>query len=325
LLHVSERGRPAPAQLNNRKRPRLFWRTIKTALLTFALLLGVGLGYLYVSNGTFRETLSIVVRGDYSTAKAFPGVEEINILIIGRDVDRDRRGSVINTYGRADAIMLAHLNFADKTANLLSIPRDTLVHIPGYRGKHKINAANAYGGPELAVDTVAQFLGVRPDVYVALDYEGFVKVIDHMGGLDIKVGNQLDYDDNWGKLHIHLKPGLQRLDGYQCMGFVRYRKSNNGHADSDVERIARQQEFVRAAKRTLTSPSALIKGPQSLRLVREHLNSALSYKQMLALMYFVKQLSQGSIRMETLPNEQGRVFVKADEDATRELVRRMFY
>lgn len=294
-------------------------------LPVFSLLLGSGLGFLYFSNETMRQTIGIIIHRDYSTAKAFPGQSQINVLLLGRDVDRDNRGQVVKTRGRTDTIILAHLDFDNKTANLLSIPRDTLVRIPGYRSRHKINAAHAFGGPELTAETVEQFLGIHPDGFIVLDYEAFVKGIDYLGGLDINVDKQLDYDDNWGQLHIHLKPGLRRLRGYDCMGFVRYRKSNDGHGDSDVERIARQHEFIRAAKQRLMRPSTMIKLPHLLHLVRSNVNSSLTYEQQCSLAYFLKKLPAESIHAEPLPGQEGRGYVRADEDTTREIVQRMFY
>ena len=178
--------------------------------------------------------------GRLTPGRAFPGRTQVNVLLLGRDLDRDRHGQVVKTNGRTDTIILAHYDFADKCVNMLSIPRDTRVAIP-HHGHHKINAAHAYGGPNLACRTVEGLLGVHPDDYIVVDFEGFEKAVDLMGGLTLTVDKKLDYDDNWGGLHIHLQPGRQLLNGKQAIGFVRYRKSKDGHADTDIERIARQQ------------------------------------------------------------------------------------
>jgi len=232
---------------------------------------------------------------------------------------------VVNTNGRTDTIILAHVNFRERVINLLSIPRDTKVRIPGYRGRHKINAANAYGGPELACATVEDLLAVRPDEFVLVDYDGFVKAIDDLGGVNVQVDKELNYDDNWGNLHIHLKPGLQRLNGYQAMGFVRFRQSNDGLGDSDVQRIARQQRFLAALKQEMMSPGNFMKLPRIIDSLRGHVKGTLSLDQMMALAYFAKNLPPERIRMTTLPSDEGRVYVSAREDETRELVRKLFY
>ena len=316
-------------RMSQRPQPRNrfngLFKTIKVLLLLFSLLLGTGLGFLWVSSPTIRKTTSIIIHRDYRPAKAFPGKSEITLLLLGKDCDRNRRGEVVNTRARSDTIILARLDFASNKASLLSIPRDTRVRIPGYRGKHKINAAHAFGGPELASETISDLLGVRPDAYVVADYDGFVRVIDYVGGLDVKVDKQLDYDDNWGHLHIHLKPGQQHLDGYQAMGFVRYRKSNDGHGDSDLVRIARQQEFLRAAKQKIASPSTFFKLPTVLEMTNKDIVGSLTQEQMCAVAFFLRTLPPASIQMETLPAETGRVAVTVDDDATRELVQRMFF
>ena len=115
--------------------------------------------------------------GRLTPGRAFPGRTQVNVLLLGRDLDRDRHGQVVKTNGRTDTIILAHYDFADKCVNMLSIPRDTRVAIP-HHGHHKINAAHAYGGPNLACRTVGGLLGVHPDDYIVVDFEGFEKAVD---------------------------------------------------------------------------------------------------------------------------------------------------
>jgi LCP family protein required for cell wall assembly len=222
--------------------------------------------------------------------------------------------------------MLAHIDFQNRSANILSIPRDTLVSIPGYKRKRRINAANALGGPELAQATITDFLGVSPDYYMLTNFQGFAKAIDDIGGVTINVDKQLDYDDNWGQLHIHLKPGVQHLNGEQAMGFVRYRHSNKGGGDSDFVRIARQQALLTAVKSKIANPGVLVRVPRVLDGIREDVDSNLTTSQMVCLARFMKSLPKGdSVHMETIPTAEGsRIYVKADLDATRELVSRMF-
>ncbi|MGB9588356.1 MAG: LCP family protein, partial [Armatimonadota bacterium] len=231
-----------------------------------------------------------------------------------------------HTRGRTDTMMLVHVDFRDQSADILSLPRDTLVHIPGYRGKRRISYANALGGPQLAVDTVADFLGVRAEYYVLVNFKGFEKAIDAIGGLEVTVDKRLDYDDNWGDLHIHLKPGRQVLNGEQAMGFVRYRQSKDGDMESDFVRISRQQELLRAIKAKLSSPGVLFKVPSVLDTIKNDVEGNLTSAQMLCLAHFLKNLADESrIRTETLPAMSGGVFVRADIDAAQDLVKEMFF
>jgi polyisoprenyl-teichoic acid--peptidoglycan teichoic acid transferase len=325
-LRPNQRIERTSAGTRRRKPSKAFLRTVKGLLLVSALILGTLMGTFYFTSEPLRKTVSVIVHRDYSPAKAFPGRNEVNVLLLGRDVDRNRHGQVLKTHGRTDTIIVAHLDFANKSANLLSIPRDTYVHIPGRRGVHKINAAHAYGGPELVVDTIDDLLGVRADSYIVVNYDAFIKGIDYLGGLDVNVDKQLDYDDNWGNLHIHLKPGRQHLDGYNCMGFVRYRKSNDGHGDSDVIRIARQQEFVLAAKQALMRPSAMLKLPALLGIVSDNVVSSMDFSQQCSVAYFLKTLPKERIVTKTLASEQGQVLARADQERMiHSLVQEMFY
>ncbi len=172
----------------------------------------------------------------------------LRIVIIGAD---DREGE----RGRSDTLMVAFLNPMLKKLAFLSIPRDLRVDIPGYK-RDKINHAYADGGRELTVATVRELLSQDIDYSMKINFEGFVKAVDILGGIDITVPDHegpmtrgrhhgMHYDDNWGNLHIDLEPGRQHLDGQRALGFVRYRHSKWGGAISDLDRAANQQAFLR--------------------------------------------------------------------------------
>lgn len=282
--------------------------------------------YECIVSRSFRETMKVIITCKATPGRAFPGRSKVNILVAGRDLDRDSEGKILNTNGRMDAMMLIQVDFKDRRACVLSIPRDTLVHIPGYSGKRRISYANSYGGPTLAVKTVSKFLGVTPDYYVVANFDGFAKGIDTIGGLEICVDKQLDYDDNWGNLHIHLKPGKQHLNGEQAMGFVRYRQSNSGEGENDLVRIGRQQQMLEALRCKICRPGIVFRVPRMLDAMREDMNTNMTPAQMICVARFIKSLpSDSSIRVETLPVfSYGRVYVKADSVATRRLVAQMF-
>lgn len=307
---------------------------LRKAILGLAILIVVCLAasiaiftYFYSSSPTARDVTGSLLSRDYSPGKAFPNRDEVNILLLGKDLDRDRHGRIIHTRGRTDTMMIAHVDFRNRSASILSIPRDTLVHIPGYRGRHRISYANAYGGPELAKDTIEDFLGVHPDYHVLLNFKAFEMAIDCLGGLEATVDKKLDYDDNWGDLHIHLNPGTQLMNGEQAMGFVRYRQSNDGDAESDFVRIGRQQELLKAARERLSSPSVMFRVPKALDIIRNDADSDLTPAQMICLARCLKTLpSDSTIRMETLPAAEGsRVFVHPDTREARKLVNQMFF
>ena len=318
------RGAPHP----RRGRTRIARRVAKAAALVLFIIAASAAGtavYYYVSSAAVRDAVGILVAGIDGPEEAFPGRDEIDVLVMGRDVDRDRYGRIVDTHSRTDTIILAHIDFRSQGLNLLSIPRDTLVRIPEYRGKRRISYANAYGGPELARKTIFSFLGVQPDYYVLLSFDGFEKAIDSIGGLEVEVDKQLDYDDNWGRLHIHLKPGRQTLNGEQAIGFVRYRRSNDGDAESDFVRIKRQHKVLKAARARLADPLVMFRMPKVVDMINTDMESDLTPAQAACLVRFLRSLPESAIRMDTLPAlEGGGVFVRADMDAARELVRAMF-
>lgn len=276
-----------------------------------------------VKSPSIRQVATAAVTGGMAPDKAFPGRGQLNILLLGRDEDRDNKDRVLDTRGRTDTIVLAHVNFAERRVNLLSIPRDTLVRIPGYSGRHKINAANALGGPELTAQTVENLIDIKPDGYVLVDYKVFQKLIDEAGGVHVNVPKQLDYDDNWGNLHIHLKPGPQRLNGEQALGLVRFRHSNDGRADSDQERIARQQMLLASARSQLTRPAVLMRLPEMFSTLMEDTDMTLTTDQVLCLANFARKVG-GNMRMEVLPSIPTRSALRMDRTRARQLVDELF-
>lgn len=317
-------GSVARQPVRRRRKTSWIWRLSLSLFLVFVLAAGTGIGYMYFGSATVRQMVHDWHTGMWDHDQAFPGRDGITVMLLGRDIDLDNRAQRVDTNGRTDTILLAHFDFAANAANILSIPRDTLVRIPGYRGRRKINAAHAFGGPELVAATVDNFLGVRPDAYVVVDYDSFEKAVDQLGGLQVTVAKEMNYDDNWGNLHIHLKPGTQMLDGEEALGFVRYRKSNDGKADNDQDRIERQQQLLMATKRKMISASTFFKLPEVIDTIRGGVNSSMTDAQMMAIAKFVRNLPPEAIQSATLPGSTGRVYVTADEAAARELVSRMF-
>ncbi len=156
---------------------------------------------------------------------------EMNVLILG--IDGNGRG------GRSDTTIVVHVNKDGKSIGLVSIPRDTMVVIPG-RKLDKINHAYAFGGPELACETTSAFLNIPIRYYVKITTESLIKLIDSIGGIEIDVSKKMYYTDKVQGLYIDLKPGMQHLNGRQVVGYMRFRHDNEG----DFGRMKRQQQFL---------------------------------------------------------------------------------
>jgi LCP family protein required for cell wall assembly len=177
--------------------------------------------------------------------KAADPQEPYYILVLGSDA---REG---DTVSRSDTIMLCRLDPESKRVSILSIPRDTKVELKGY-GTQKINAAMAYGGPAGAVDAVSDFVGVNISHVVMIDFEGFVDVVDQLGGITVNVPAYSSYNG------IELQPGVQTLNGEQALTFVRDRKN---YGLGDFQRGANQRTFLKAVvKQILDAPVTEVPG-----------------------------------------------------------------
>lgn len=197
--------------------------------------------------------------------------EYVNILLIGRDVNYRQvyqhgvnmnHQVVPNDRARSDSMILISLNRQGKCIRMVSLPRDAIVHMPPndfHVREAKLNAAHAYGGPELLRQTISEELGITTHYYAVIKFEGFKNVIDRVGGVDVDVDGalkrhdgksyrgDLNYDDNWGNLHIHIKKGPQHMDGQTAHNYVRFRMDLEG----DPGRIRRQQQVMRALAKKL--------------------------------------------------------------------------
>lgn len=151
---------------------------------------------------------------------------------------------------RTDSMMLMHVPDGGGQAALISIPRDSYVPIAGH-GKSKINAAYAWGGPKLLVDTVEQATGLRIDGYVEIGFGGFASVVDSLGGVDICV----PFNMNDPLAGINLKKGCQSLDGKNALGFVRARYSD---PRGDIGRAERQRMFLSAIMKKAAAPGTVL-------------------------------------------------------------------
>lgn len=184
------------------------------------------------------------------------GKPNLLVLVEGLDYDYNQLDVEFSKQSRSDVIKVLNIDFVNKGAYVLSVPRDMHATFPdGSQGK--INAAQSDGGVKEAKQVIGQFLGVPSfDRYVLLRIDATKDLIDAIGGIDVYVknsdclrnntdcvGGRIDYDDSWGHLHTHLKEGMQHLTGAQAVGYGRFRHD----WCSDPCRIMRQDQVITAA------------------------------------------------------------------------------
>ncbi len=174
------------------------------------------------------------------------GRDRLYVLLLGIDYNYDSKDQEYSTQARSDTIMAAGLDFPTKTIKIVSVPRD--MDAPRNGHDDKINSAYAEGGEPNADAVIGAWLGLSRndrntyfDRYIVLKINATKELVDAIGGIDVPVTEQMDYDDSWGHLHIHFKPGLTHMNGEQAVSYSRFRHD----ACSDPCRIARQQQVLR--------------------------------------------------------------------------------
>jgi LCP family protein required for cell wall assembly len=221
--------------------------------------------------------------------------EPVTFLLVGSDT----RGEVAageDPDGRSDAIMLARFSADRAHAQLISIPRDSWVDIPGH-GKNKINAAYSFGGPALLIQTVEQLTQVRIDHYVAIDFEGLVQVTDDLGGVDVVVAESTSNGP------YTFPAGVNHLDGKKARWYLAQRYGLPG---GDFDRVRRQQQYLQAmfgklfSSQTFTDPrrldSALLAVTSAVSM-----DATLSNGELLSLAYSLRGLTPENIAYFTAP------------------------
>jgi len=193
----------------------------------------------------------------------------------------DSRGQSATAGARADSILLVRTDPSHHLISMLSIPRDLYVPIPGH-GTNKINAAFAFGGPPLLIRTVNKLTSLKVNHVVLVDFAGFRKLIDDLGGITIvnptKIVSSEDFDGHgwqFGKGPIH-------LDGRRALAYARIRHTTNA-ADTDISRTERQQRVLQALMHELIKPSSLLHLPSVGRSVVKPLATDLSANELLGM------------------------------------------
>ncbi|MBY7737498.1 LCP family protein [Paenibacillus polymyxa] len=205
-------------------------------------------------------------------APEWEGTEPVNILLMGVDTRENNKGSV----PRSDSMMVVSLNPTDKRIHVFSILRDTYTDIPGH-GKNRINTAVTHG-PDTAMKAVSELLGVPVHFYVYTDFQGFIKLVDAVGGLDFYVEKDMYYESK-ADLHeydINLKQGQQHFDGKTALQYVRFRHD----AMSDYSRTKRQRQFITALAEKVKTTTSIMKFPSILEEISPYIDTNLSVSDM---------------------------------------------
>lgn len=244
---------------------------LRNLFLAFALVIVAGILYsIYQYNNGLAIADDGPFKDDGKKFDPFDGADvqvgQINVLLIGSDArDED---------GRSDTLMIAHYDQTTNNVKLISIMRDTYVEIPDY-GMNKINAAFAFGGPELVRKTIKQNFDLDVNYYALVDFKGFPKIIDLLAPDGIEV--DIPYEMSHG-IGMTLKPGEQILHGNELLGYVRFRHDRL----SDFGRVERQQEVLAKVKEQI-GISSLMNLPKILGVADSYIDTNVDKKTILTI------------------------------------------
>lgn len=297
-----------------KKRKRILLWIIMPILLLIVGATAYG-GFLYNKAESVMNKSYKPIDRDTKAAKTNVKLENTSILFIGVDDSEKRKASGSS---RSDALMLATFNKEDKSIKLLSIPRDSYVHIPEKDIYTKINHAHAYGGVKLTLETVEELLDVPVDYYVKMNFNAFIDVIDALDGVQVDVPFTFSEQDS--KDHakaITLKKGLQELDGEEALAFARTRK-----IDNDIQRGLRQQQIFKAILAKGASIKSITNYTDVMEAVGKNMSTDLTFDQMKSFISYVQAGSGIDVESMSLKGSDSYIdrvyYYQLDEAALEE-------
>lgn len=308
------------------------WKKVLLVMFLILLIAGGVFAYRVYENGWgLSGMLATVVGHDQETKK---NLGEFKCLVLG--ISTDEEGALLT-----DTIMVASYNPNTQKATLLSIPRDT------YTGKNpkkatayeKINSIySRKQDPQDVLDKVNELTGLNLQYYVIVKTEGFIKLVDAIGGVTFNVPIDMDYDDTSQDLHIHLKAGEQELDGDKAEQLVRFRHNNDGttypeeYGDNDLGRMRTQREFIMAVIKQTAKVENIFKVGQILEVAEENVITNIDFNVAKDYIPYAVEFSTENLFTATLPgttppwNQTNGVSIfVADEEETESLIQELFY
>ncbi|KAF1678044.1 LCP family protein [Bacillus mexicanus] len=304
-----------------KKRKLRKWVKVVVGLIAFLVIVVGSVGaYAFVKLNHASKQAHIDLNANGQSVKRIkefdPKKDSFTVLLLGID-SRDSKGETVND-ARSDANVLVTFNRTNKTATMLSIPRDSYVNIPEY-GYDKFTHAHAFGGVKTSAKTVENLLDIPVDYVVESNFNAFKDVVDELNGVSVdvkseKVANQIKKDTK-GK--VVLKPGVQTLDGEEALAYVRTRK-----ADTDFQRGQRQMEVLNAIIKKSKSLSSIPAYDDIVDSLGKNLKMNLSLNDAIGLFPFITSLKSidteqltGSDMYAYNPREGKRLYyLKLDDE-----------
>lgn len=217
---------------------------------------------------------------------------EFMFLLAGVDSTGEDTGT------RTDTLMLVNVNKDKNTIDMISIPRDSYVSIRG--SMDKINAAHSYGGIDLTMEVVRDFLGINLDKYFVISFDAVISGINALGGMDVEVSNEV-------ASAMGISPGIRKMAGDEVLAYVRFRK---GYQNADLGRINTQQDFMKQFIKEATKAENISKLPSVYKAMKPYIKTNIGLKNLSSLALDFKSVDPSninSIRLEGEPFNAGGI------------------
>ncbi len=240
----------------------------------------------------------------------------VNVLLLGVD----------KTESLSDVMMVAQLNMANNSVNILQFPRDT--YIEGRRGDKKLNSAYGSGGVKKTIEDIQSLVDIDIDGYVLVTTSGFRNVVDAVGGIYYDVPRDMNYDDDYQDLHIHLRKGYQLLDGDKAEQYVRFR---SGYASGDLGRIDAQSDFIKEAMKQILEKNKSNSSDETQKLlaaISNMVTTDFTFEDMLKFAPYILKIDMDKVNIMRLEGEAAykgdASFFIADDEKNAQLVYEYF-
>ena len=291
---------------------------VSLALIAFLMLMSYGVFLWFIeppesgvgqAQSTSLQTMHLTVNEELLlAANAGPEIVTIERLDLASGIWRNGVYSVLilgedDGFGGPDVIMVALLDTNERSLDVLSIPRDTMVNVPW--GLKKINSIQAYFRQlpgnhthyaEAMAQQVGHLIGHVPQNWITLDLGGFTNLVNAVGGVEFYVPQNMEYSDPEQDLNINLRRGSQRLNGDQAMQLVRFRSFPQG----DIARIGVQQDFMHALAQQLLSIDGLLAIGDLIRIFEDNVDTNMSLRSLAFLAYELLRLDGKDIRFHSV-------------------------
>ena len=299
--------------------------TLRKVLLTLLLIIIV-IGIIFFihvqKNGGGLKGIVTTVIG--SSAEKEKELQDIYLLVMGKSENM------------TDTIMVVKYSAKNQSASMLSIPRDTFTGDDEKRARasDKINSKYINGGAQDTLKEVNELTGLNIRYYLIVDTKALRDLVDAIGGVEFDVPIDMDYDDVTQALHIHVKKGLQLLNGEQAEGVVRFRHNNNytsypvSYGDNDLGRMRTQREFLKILLKQLMKPTNITKINNLLKIAQEEVETNIDWNTAKGYVPSLFGFDTNNLVTNALPGEpkyaNGVAVFIASQSKTKELINKMF-